>query len=408
MSVELDQCLAWSAADLAGAVRRGEVSAVEVIEAALARITAHANGRAFITTCPEHALRRASQRQTGPLAGVPLAVKDLIDTAGVRTTYGSSIFDNHVPTRTAAVVLRLEAAGAIVVGKTNLHEFAWGVTSQNPHWGTVANPAHPGRVAGGSSGGTAAALADHLATIGLGTDTGGSLRIPARCCEVVGFKPAYGDLSTRGVFPLAPSFDTVGPMARTVADVALVEAVLTGRPTPAPRLAGLRIGVLAPTGVEDILADLGAILEEDVVLPEPQADLMAVFAAEGAMTHLRWFPSERERYGADLRVKLDAAQGISAVAWQRGLGALRALRERGRREPAVDLVISPVMDIEPPQDDCWEPDVRAAMTRWTRPFNFLGWPAIAIGALQISGRDRATVLGAALGLEAAGRWPIAT
>lgn len=144
------------------------------------------------------------------------------------------------------------------------------------------------------------------------------------------------------------------------------------------------------------------------MLPEPQADLMAVFAAEGAMTHLRWFPSERERYGADLRVKLDAAQGISAVAWQRGLGALRALRERGRREPAVDLVISPVMDIEPPQDDCWEPDVRAAMTRWTRPFNFLGWPAIAIGALQISGRDRATVLGAALGLEAAGRWPIAT
>jgi aspartyl-tRNA(Asn)/glutamyl-tRNA(Gln) amidotransferase subunit A len=225
--LDLDDRLTLSAAEIAAGVNGGQISAVEIVEATLARIEAHLEGHAYITVCPEAALQRAREGPTGPLAGVPLAVKDIFDTAGVRTTYGSSIFADHVPRRTATAVARLEAAGAIVVGKTNMHEFAFGVTSQNPHWGTVANPARPGRVAGGSSGGTAAALADHQATIGLGTDTGGSIRIPAACCGVVGFKPAYGAIPTRGVFPLAPSFDTVGGMARTVADAALVDAVLT-------------------------------------------------------------------------------------------------------------------------------------------------------------------------------------
>ena len=409
MADGIDPLLDLPAADLAAAMQRGDVSAVEVTEAALRRIDAHAAGHAFITTCPEHALRRAKRRPTGPLAGVPLAVKDLFDTAGIRTTYGSTIFRDHVPSRTARVVRTLEAAGAIMVGKTNLHEFAWGVTSQNPHYGTVENPAHPGLVAGGSSGGTAAALADRLCTIGLGTDTGGSLRIPAACCEVVGYKPRFGALSTHGTFPLAPSFDTVGPMARTVRDVALVQAVLEGRPLPvsaqaggrdpALRLAGVRVGVLAPTGAEDELAALGAMVEAVALPGTAPGDAMAVFTAECAIIHMPWFPSVRDEYGADLQFKLDAAQHVTVVEHQRGLLALREMRERARTEPAVDVVISPTLAIEPPPVDCWEPDVRGPLTRYTRPFNFLGWPAIAIGNLQIAGRDEDTVLGVALALE---------
>jgi aspartyl-tRNA(Asn)/glutamyl-tRNA(Gln) amidotransferase subunit A len=395
----IDPLLALSAADLAAAVNSGKVSAAEVVSAALARIEARRDGHAFITLCADEAMDRARANPKGPLAGLPLAVKDNFDTAGIRTTAGSSILADNVPTRTAPAVARLEAAGAIVVGKTNLHEFAWGVTSRNPHWGTVANPRLPGRVAGGSSGGTAAALADYQAIIGLGTDTGGSVRIPASCCGVVGFKPVFGEISVRGVFPLAPSFDTVGPMARTVADVALVESVLTGRPIARPMAAGLRVGVLEGTGIEAALTEMGARLEP-AQLPELDPDLMAAFAAECAVTHLAWFPSRRDSYGPDLQVKLDAAQEITAVQWQRGLAAVRALRRRARTQLDFDILLSPVMAIEPPPSDCWEPDVRAAMTRWTRPFNFLGWPAVAVGGVQIAGRDRASVLGAALAVEA--------
>ena len=395
----VDPLLALSAADLAAAVNSGDVSAVEVVEAALARIEAHRDGHAFITVCADEAMARARTNPKGPLAGVPLAVKDLFDTAGIRTTAGSAILADNVPRRTAPAVARLEAAGAIVVGKANMHEFAWGTTSRNPHFGTVANPRLPGRVAGGSSGGTAAALADYQATIGLGTDTGGSIRIPSACCGTVGFKPAFGAIPVRGVFPLSPSFDTVGPMARTVADVALVESVLTGRPIPAARAAGLRVGVLNPSGAEAAFTEMGARLEP-AQLPELDPDLMAAFSAECAVTHMAWFPSRRESYGPDLQFKLDAAQSVTAVQWQRGLAAVRALRRRARTQLDFDLLLSPVMAVEPPPDDCWEPDVRAGMTRWTRPFNFLGWPAIAVGSIQIAGRDRDTVLGAALTLEA--------
>ncbi len=396
----LDPLLALSAGELAVGVNSGRLAAVEVIDAALARIEAHRDGHAFITVCADEAMDRARANPNGPLAGVPLAVKDLFDIAGVRTTAGSSILRDNVPTRTAPAVARLEAAGASVVGKTNMHEFAWGVTSQNPHWGTVANPRLPGRVAGGSSGGTAAALADFQATVGLGTDTGGSVRIPAACCGVVGFKPAFGSIPVRGAFPLAPSFDTVGPMARTVAEVALLESVLTGRPMPEPRVSGLRVGVLESTGAEATLEALGARLEP-AALPELDPDLMAVFTAECAVTHLRWFPSRRDEYGPDLQLKLAAAQEMTAVQWQRGVAAVRALRRKSRSASECDVLLSPVMAIEPPADDCWEPDVRAAMTRWTRPFNFLGWPAIAIGGIQIAGRDRDAVLGIALAVEAA-------
>src|ERR671929_1080426 len=180
----------------------------------------------------------------GPLAGRTLLVKDLIDTAGVRTTYGSRIYADHVPVTSAPVVERLVGAGAVVAGKANLDEFAWGVMGQNPWYGTVRNPARPGRTCGGSSAGNAAALAAGLADLGLGTDTGCSIRLPSACCGTVGLKPSWGRIPTEGIHPLVPSLDTVGPMARSVADVALMWSVLTGEPVPEPRLAGLTVGLV--------------------------------------------------------------------------------------------------------------------------------------------------------------------
>src|SRR5207253_556200 len=155
-------------------------------------------------------------RPERPGPGTPVAVKDLLDTAGLETTYGSSIFVGHVPTRSAEAVLRLEAAGYAVAGKTNLHEFAYGISSQNAHFGTVPNPRHPGRLAGGSSGGSAAAIAAGEVELALGTDSGGSIRIPAAWCGIVGFKPTFDLVPVAGCFPLAPSYDPVRPMASTV------------------------------------------------------------------------------------------------------------------------------------------------------------------------------------------------
>jgi aspartyl-tRNA(Asn)/glutamyl-tRNA(Gln) amidotransferase subunit A len=177
---------------------------------------------------PETAGVFITELSGGP-PGRRLAVKDLFDTVGIRTTYGSAVFADHVPGESATWVRQLEGRGWVNVGKTNLHEFAYGITSENPHYGTVPNPVAPGRIAGGSSGGSAAALAAGLADAALGTDSGGSIRIPAACCGIVGFKPTFDLVSTAGCFPLAPSFDHVGPMARTVREcAALLEALAPG------------------------------------------------------------------------------------------------------------------------------------------------------------------------------------
>ena len=168
-------------------------------------------------------------RPERPTAGIPVAVKDLLDTAGLATTYGSILFAEHVPARSAEAVLRLESAGYGVAGKTNLHEFAYGISSQNPHYGTVPNPTAPGRLAGGSSGGSAAAIAAGDVDLALGTDSGGSIRIPAAWCGIAGFKPTFDLVPTDGCFPLAPSYDHVGPMAATVDGcVELMEALVPG------------------------------------------------------------------------------------------------------------------------------------------------------------------------------------
>jgi aspartyl-tRNA(Asn)/glutamyl-tRNA(Gln) amidotransferase subunit A len=404
------------AIEIAAGVAAGERSAEEVVADALARIAARPELNAVITTCEEEALARARGGVSGRLAGVPLLVKDLIDTAGVRTTYASSIYRDHVPARSAPAVTALEAEGAIVVGKANADEFAWGTCGQNVHYGDTVNPRAPGCVAGGSSSGNAAALAADMVALGLGTDTGGSVRLPAAACGVVGLKPGHGAVTTEGVFPLAASFDTVGPMARSVADCALAYAVLTGTEVREPELRGLRVGLLTalpdlgPPEAEaerdaralahgDRLRALGAIVQE-AALPVPTSDTWAVFYADAAAAHAATFPSRRDEYGPLARAKLEHALTVSAAEAQRGREALRAWRADAVRAPAVDLVLSPTLGMaELPPVGVDELSVRLPFSAYTRAFSYLGWPAIALGELQLAGRDPAVVIGAALALE---------
>lgn len=407
------------AGELAAAVSAGALSAEEVVGAALARLQASADLRAVITICGERALAQARGGVSGRLAGVPLLVKDLIDTAGVRTTYASEIYRDYVPARSAAAVAALEAEGAIVVAKSNADEFAWGVTGQNPHYGDVLNPLAPDRISGGSSAGNAAALAAGIVALALGTDTGGSVRMPAAACGVVGLKPPIGAISVQGVHPLAPSFDTVGPMARCVADCALAYSVLSGRSVPAPSIAGRRIGVLTrppdiTSAAEDYerdgrtaevaarLRSLGARVSE-VELPVPEADTWPVFYAEAAAAHACTFPSRRMQYGATVRAKLELASRVGAPELRGARVALEQWRSRAAMEPDVDLIASPVLGLgELPVVGVDELEVRLPFSAYTRPFSYLGWPAIAVGELQLAGRDASVVLAAALALEREG------
>jgi aspartyl-tRNA(Asn)/glutamyl-tRNA(Gln) amidotransferase subunit A len=348
--------------------------------------------------------------RTGPLHGLRLVVKDLIDTAGVRTTYGSRIYGDHVPTRTATAFERLVAAGAVVTGKANLHEFAWGVTSQNPWYGTVQNPRLPGRTTGGSSGGNAAALAAGLCDLGLGTATGCSVRLPAACCGVVGLKPSWGRIPLEGVYPLCPTFDTVGPLAPTVAAAAAAWSVLAAAPVPEPRLAGLRVGLLTrPPSVGgpaastnraaeryvETLESLGAIVV-DASIPEPSHDTWPLFFHEAAEAHRDTFPARAGEYGENVRAKLELAQQVDPVEVERARRAVAAWR---RFVPDVDLYLAPTIGVPVPPVDCDELDVRIPLTAFLRPFNVLGWAAIAIGDLQLVAPRDETVIAAGLAWE---------
>ncbi len=343
----------------------------------------------------------------GPLHGLRLVVKDLIDTAGVRTTYGSRIYADHVPDSTASAVERLVSAGAVVTGKANLHEFAWGVTSQNPWYGTVQNPHLPGRTTGGSSGGNAAAIAAGLCDVGLGTDTGCSIRLPAMCCGLVGLKPSWGRVPVDGVFPLCPTFDTVGPMARTVREAAAMWSVLTGAPVPGPRLAGLTVGLVRqPPSVGGpalpanataeayvgALEELGARVV-DAVIPEPPADTWPLFFHEAAASHRRTYPERADEYGENVRRKLELAQAVEPDDVERARAAVAAWRAY---RPDVDLYVTPTIGVDVPPVDCDELDVRLPLTAFLRPFNVLGWAAISIGDLQLVAPRDEVVIAAAL------------
>jgi Asp-tRNA(Asn)/Glu-tRNA(Gln) amidotransferase A subunit family amidase len=351
-----------------------------------------------------------SPPRPGPLNGKRLVVKDLIDVAGARTTYGSRIYRDHVTASTATAVSRIVAAGYFVTAKANLHEFAWGVTSQNPWYGTVQNPRLPGRTTGGSSGGNAAALAAGMCELGIATDTGCSIRLPASCCGVVGLKPSWGRIPVDGVFSLCPTFDTVGPMARTVGDVALMWSVLTGEPVPEPRLAGLRIGLItqppsvggpalppndAATVYVERLEELGATVVE-ASIPEPPADTWPLFFYEAAESHRATFPARADEYGANVRAKLELAQAVDS----REAASARAAVETWRAfRPDVDLYVAPVLGRPVPSVDCDELEVRIPATAFLRCFNVLGWAALAIGDLQLVAPRDEVVLAAGLAWE---------
>ena len=347
----------------------------------------------------------------GPLAGKRLLVKDLIDTAGIRTTYGSRLYADHVPTSDAEVVRRARDAGATVVGKANLPEFAWSVLGQNPWYGTVHNPTHPGKTTGGSSAGNAAALAAGMCDLGIGTDTGCSIRLPAATCEVVGLKPRWGVIPLDGVFPLVPTIDTVGPMARTVEDVALFWSVLAERAVPEPLLAGLTVGLLRqPPGIGDgretetsdlaetYVADLerlGARVVEARV-PDATAETWPMFLHEAARSHAATFPSRAEEYTDKMRTRLDAAQRVEPDAVD---AAYRALEEWRRFKPEVDLYVSPCYAIDLPAEDADEADIRLPLSSFLRWVNLVGWAGLAIGNLQLIAPHDETVLAAGLALE---------
>ena len=398
------------AAEIAELVGRGELDPVAVVEEALERIAGDADLNAIMVTNGERALGRARAGVSGRLAGVPLLVKDLIDVAGLRTSFGSKIYAERIAETTAPSVRALEAEGAIVVATTTCDEFAWGVSGQNTHWGDTQNPHRPGRVTGGSSSGNAAALAVGMGALALGTDTGGSVRIPAGACGVVGFKTPFGAITTEGVFPLVPALDTVGPMARSVEDCALAWSVLTGEPMPEPRLEGKRIGKLIrfpSTGeLEPAPRDPRA---DDL----PGEDGRAAGARGGRVAGLlrrRRGVAPRDLPGALGRLRpLDPRQARARRAHDaRGRSGARARRwrrgsARRRQDPAVDIIVSPVLGLpELPDIDTPEHEFRIPFSAYARAFNFLGWPAIAIGETQLAARDPRTLLEAALGVGSVG------
>jgi aspartyl-tRNA(Asn)/glutamyl-tRNA(Gln) amidotransferase subunit A len=319
-------------------------------------------------------------------AGRSLAVKDLFDTAGVRTTYGSALFRDHVPDRTAEAVRRLEAAGYATVGKANLHEFAYGTTSHNPHYGDVPNPIAPGRVAGGSSGGSAAALAAGAATAALGTDTGGSIRIPAACCGVVGFKPTHGLVPIDGCFPLAPSFDHAGPMARDVAECAAMMAALAPglEPCELGSLADVEVGVAWTELADPLIARrvneaAGAFpRRRRLELPRPRG-VIAVFHREVAEVHRRSFPEHRELYSHNVAAKIERCLAVSDAEYEAGVRERERYRERMAAALAeVDLVLTPTLRRVAPAAGVDELAVRELLTSLTFPLNAIGAPALAL------------------------------
>ncbi len=384
---------------------------------------------AFITVTAETARTEAHQAELelgsgarrSPLHGEPVAIKDLIATQGTRTTAGSKILTNWVPARDANVVWALREAGAVLVGKTNTHEFAFGTTNDNPHYGATRNPWNPALTTGGSSGGSAAAVAAGLVSVALGTDTAGSIRIPAALCGCVGLKPGFGSLPTRGVVPLARSLDTVGPLARTVGDARRAFEVLRGKglgargwglgdvasQTLAPRpysqwFKGLKIGVpehyvfdRVDPEVEASVRDALRAMEEagaevrTVSVPELVGCVdvgIAVLRPEALAFHKRWYPERAADYGDDVAKALASASDITRTAHlaaKRTRAAIaRALR---RMLKDVDLLAGPTVPILAfPNADAFRPVLaggempRHALTRLTYPFSLSRLPAISI------------------------------
>ncbi|MDE2137029.1 MAG: amidase [Gammaproteobacteria bacterium] len=417
----------YSLSEAAQLVRRGEISPVDLTQDCLERIGQLDPAlNAFITVTAESALASARSAQEeisrgrwrGPLHGIPLALKDLFDTAGVRTTAGSALFATRVPQQDAEVVRRLKAAGAVLLGKLNMHEFAFGGSSVFSHFGPVRNPWNPLYSAGGSSGGSAAAVAARLCYAALGTDTGGSIREPAAYCGIVGLKPTHGRVSASGVVPLAWSLDHVGPMTRTVGDAALVLQAIAGydpqdpasTPDPVPdysadleaETAALRLGIPRDYFYENLHPDIAAAMEAALAvlarLTRTQRDVpplaadtgyasimepyVAVFSAEACEFHRDYVAQSPQLYQAATLKRLRAAAEVSGyLQSRRRLDQARHAAARCFED--LDLLITPTVAVPPfALGELGDPDgarpLELRMLRNTRPFNMLGLPTISV------------------------------
>jgi aspartyl-tRNA(Asn)/glutamyl-tRNA(Gln) amidotransferase subunit A len=382
-----------TAVELKAAFAARELSPVEVVDAA----AEHPELGAFVTLALERAHDEARQAEHAyrdgtarPLEGLPLAVKDLYDTEGIETSYGSRIFAGHVPQADAEAVKRARHAGAIVVGKTLTHEFAWGITSVNAHFPPCRNPWDPKRVPGGSSGGSAVALASGAAALALGTDTGGSIRIPAAFCGVSGLKPTYDRIPATGVYPLARSLDHVGPMARTPADVRLLYEALTcrARAEPVTRVAicpDLHVRAPEP-GIQRAFDDAVEALTAAIVeVSFEGAERMypayaAIQNAEAALAHADLFPARRDEYGEDVAKRLDFARNVSLAEYVDATTTRERIRAGfARIFAAADLLLTPVSGVPPePIEQPTHQEFRDGVLPYTVPQDLAGLPTCAV------------------------------
>jgi aspartyl-tRNA(Asn)/glutamyl-tRNA(Gln) amidotransferase subunit A len=402
-------------------LRARELSALEVTEACLARIEAEqARLNAFILVMADEARHQAREadrelaegRDRGPLHGVPMSIKDLIDIRGTPTTAASRVRAGHVADRDAPIVAHLRRAGAVFVGKTNLHEFALGTTNEDSAFGPARNPHDPDRSPGGSSGGSAASIVAGMALASVGTDTGGSIRIPAAACGTVGLKPTFGEVSAEGVVPLSRSLDHVGPLAASVKDAHLVYHALLGDATPRPLAAapvrGLRLAVLRGYFSEVMDDEVRAAFEQalerlraggaqirDVEIRHAR-DIAPVYLhaglAEAAAYHATTIGKTPELYTAPVRLRLEMGHHILAedyVRAERGREVLR--REVDAALAEQDALVLPTLPIPAPLigansvtiGGSKEP-VRSLMLRMTQLFNLTGHPAISLPCGQTS------------------------
>ncbi len=413
-----------SISELGQRLRRREISPVEITRDCLSRIERlNPALNAFITVMAETALAEARRAEAeilrgewrGALHGVPVALKDLIDTAGVRTTAASALYKDRVPSRDAEVVQRLRQAGAVIVGKNNLHEFAYGGSSLVSYFGDVHNPWDVGRIAGGSSGGSAAAVAAGLAYAAIGTDTAGSIREPAALCGCVGLKPTYGRVSSRGVIPLSWSLDHVGPLAATVADAAVVLQAIAGydsgdigsEDVPVADYVsvlqegtkGLRVGVPRGYFFDELdpevasamehalrgLQSLGAELREVRFGENDVPTDRTVQAAESYAFHAENVAKSPELYQAETVRRIRSGEKVSAAEYIQRRRELEEARRGIRAVFAdVDVLVTPTTPMAAPAiaDLKANPEaLRPAelkLLRNTRPFNVWGLPAISV------------------------------
>jgi aspartyl-tRNA(Asn)/glutamyl-tRNA(Gln) amidotransferase subunit A len=415
--------------DLARAFRAQSVSPVAIIEEILRRIE-RLNPRinCYITVLRDSALSEAERSEKrfkegtpyGPLDGIPIAVKDLFFIQGIKCTAGSKILANNIAPYDSSAVRRLKAAGAVIMGTTNLHEFAAGVTNVNPHYGPVRNPWDETRMSGGSSGGSAAAVASGMAVGAIGTDTAGSVRIPASLCGVLGLKPTYGRISRLGVVPLASSFDTVGTLTSCAWDSAALLQVLAGHnaedlTTSATEVPNYTSGMGTPfegsrigtpklyfhgsndSSVEEVF-DRFVGKAESLNCTVKEADLdgvqetyelwLSIKRAEATAFHLKWLENSPGLYGGDVRDGLELGRRITAVEYVNAQNSRPLLMERfASSMKDCDVMAMPTTTIPAPtigqvsaEIDGKQVDVYTALNRLTLPFSFVGFPALSIPA----------------------------